>query len=85
MKNSANNLEEILKRLTLLEASSIRPANEVILDDCDVRELLKVSRRTLLDYRKSGRLLYYKIENKIFYFLSDIFSFIKNHNNNEND
>ena len=82
MKHS-NNLEEIQKRLIQLESGSLRPANEVILDDCDVRELLKVSRRTLLDYRKTGKLLYYKIENKIYYFLSDIFSFIKFYNNNE--
>jgi hypothetical protein len=79
MKKDIDSLEEIAKRLTLLEVNSIRPANEVILDDFDVRELLKVSRRTLLDYRKSGKLLFYKIENKIFYFLSDIFSFIKNY------
>jgi len=79
MKKDIDSLEEIVKRLTLLEVNSIRPANEVILDDFDVRELLKVSRRTLLDYRKSGKLLFYKIENKIFYFLSDIFSFIKNY------
>ena len=79
MKKDIESLEEIVRRLTLLEANSIRPAHEVILDDCDVRELLKVSRRTLLDYRKSGKLLFYKIENKIFYFLSDIFSFIKIH------
>ena len=79
MKKDIDSLEEIVKRLTLLEVNSIRPANEIILDDCDVRELLKVSRRTLLDYRKSGKLLFYKIENKIFYFLSDIFSFIKNY------
>lgn len=79
MKKDINSLEEVIRRLTSLEANSIRPANEVILDDCDVRDLLKVSRRTLLDYRKSGKLSYYKIENKIFYFLSDIFSFIKNH------
>ena len=79
MKKDIDSLEEIVKRLTLLEVNSIRPANEIILDDCDVREHLKVSRRTLLDYRKSGKLLFYKIENKIFYFLSDIFSFIKNY------
>ena len=83
MQKDKESLEEIIRRLTVLEANSLRPANEVILDDCDVRELLKVSRRTLLDYRKSGKLLFYKIENKIFYFLSDIFSFIKIHREND--
>ena len=54
-----------------------RPAEEVILDDVDVRQLLKVSRRTLLNYRLSGNLKFSKIENKIFYFLSDVIEFVK--------
>ncbi len=54
-----------------------RPATEVIIDDVDLRDMLKISRRTALEYRRSKLLLYYKIENKIFYFLSDVIDFIK--------
>lgn len=54
-----------------------RPSNEIILDDVDLREMLKISRRTALNYRQSGKLIFYKVENKIFYFLSDILNFIK--------
>jgi hypothetical protein len=54
-----------------------RPASEIILDDVDLRVLLKISRRTALNYRNKG-LKYFKVENKIFYFLNDIIDFIKN-------
>ena len=54
------------KHLLLCMDSEHLSSNEIILDDCDVRELLKVSRRTLLDYRKTGKLLYYKIENTVY-------------------
>ncbi len=57
-----------------------RPSNEIILDDVDLREMLKISRRTALTYRQSGKLIFYKVENKIFYFLSDILNFIKSNN-----
>ena len=54
-----------------------RPANEIILDDVDLRDFLKISRRTALEYRKSGLLVYYKLDAKIYYFLSDIIDFVK--------
>ena len=54
-----------------------RPASEVILDDVDVRELLKISRRTALEYRKKKFFKFFKLENKIYYFLSDIIEGIK--------
>lgn len=54
-----------------------RPANEIILDDVELRDLLKISRRTALKYRSSGRLKNYKVDNKIYYFLADILEFIR--------
>ena len=54
-----------------------RPATEIVLDDVDLRSMLKISRRTALNYRQQWGLKYYKVENKIFYFLSDVLSFIK--------
>lgn len=54
-----------------------RPASEVILDDVDVRELLKISRRTALEYRKKKFFKFFKLEIKIYYFLSDIIDGIK--------
>jgi len=60
----------------LIDTSS-RPATEIILDDVDLRSLLKISRRTALEYRKKGFFPHYKLENKIYYFLSDIITGIK--------
>jgi len=62
--------------LSLIEKHH-RPANEVIIDDVDLRNLLKISRRTALEYRRKGIIPYYKIENKIFYILSEVISGIK--------
>lgn len=59
-----------------------RPATEIVLDDVDLRQMLKISRRTALNYRQHLGLKFYKLENKIFYFLSDILTFIKTGNNN---
>jgi hypothetical protein len=54
-----------------------RPASEILLDDVDLRNLLKVSRRTALEYRKKGVFPYYKIDNKIYYILSEVINGIK--------
>jgi hypothetical protein len=39
--------------------------------------LLKISRRTSLEYRRKGYLRYYKLDAKIFYFLNEIIEDIK--------
>lgn len=54
-----------------------RPATEIVLDDVDLRNMLKISRRTALNYRQILGLKFYKVENKIYYFLSDVLEFIK--------
>jgi hypothetical protein len=70
--------------MQLIERYS-RPASEVILDDVDLRNLLKISRRTALEYRKKEIFPSYKIENKIFYILSEVIDGIrKQKGNHEN-
>lgn len=59
-----------------------RPASEVILDDFDLRNLLKISRRTSLTYRQKGIFKFYKLESKIFYILSEVIESIKEHEGN---
>ncbi|MDO9415290.1 hypothetical protein [Pararhizobium sp.] len=81
MKNQQINFEQLEKEDTelikkLIEQHS-RPASEVILDDVDLRNLLKISRRTALEYRKKGVFPFYKLENKIFYLLGEVISGIK--------
>jgi len=55
----------------------LRPASEVILDDVDLRNLLKISRRTALKYRKMNLFPHYQIDNKIYYVLSEVIDGIK--------
>lgn len=54
-----------------------RPASEEIIDDVDLHQLLKISRRTSLEYRKKGIFKFYKLDNKIFYILEEVIAGIK--------
>lgn len=66
------------QRVKAIIEKTNRPAEEVILDDLDIQTLLKVSRRTSLNYRKSGVLPYHQInKGKIFYILSEVIAAIK--------
>ena len=81
MQNNNLSFEERVK--AIIEKSN-RPAEEVILDDLDIQTLLKVSRRTSLNYRKSGVLPYHQInKGKIFYILSEVISAIKTAGNSK--
>lgn len=71
---SKNENEDLIIKLIKRHA---RPASEIILDDVDLRNLLKISRRTSLEYRKKGFFKFYKLENKIFYILEDVITGIK--------
>ena len=48
------------------------PSNEQFLTDKEVSAWLKVSRRTLQDYRSNGMIAYYQLGGKILYKESDI-------------
>ena len=48
------------------------PSNEQFLTDKEVSAWLKVSRRTLQDYRNNGMIAYYQLGGKILYKESDI-------------
>jgi len=70
-------LEMVDQRVQQLVTQYHRPATEIVLDDVDLRNMLKISRRTALNYRQLLGLRFYKVENKIYYFLSDVLEFIK--------
>ncbi len=77
-KHMQNNNLSFEQRVKAIIEKSNRPAEEVILDDLDIQNLLKVSRRTSLNYRKSGMLPYHQInKGKIFYILSEVINAIK--------
>lgn len=77
-------MERIMKRLDILgeyfDTSKLhRQAleGEELLDNQDIRLMLKISTRSLQRYRSAGRLPYYTISGKIYYKLSDVHSFIR--------
>jgi len=68
-------IPELLDMIALIQDASLqanRPANEVILDDVDLREMMKVSKRTTATWRQKKLIKHYWIEGKVFYKLSDV-------------
>jgi hypothetical protein len=54
-----------------------RPPDQVIWDDVDLRENLKVSQRTTATWRQDNIIAYSKVQGKIFYKLSDVLEMIE--------
>lgn len=50
---------------------------EVLLDNQDLLQMLKISNRSLQRYRSVGKLPYYTISGKLYYKLSDVHQFIR--------
>ena len=81
--NSNQNMDEIRDlfknvgdRMQALE-NATRPPDQIIYDDVDLRNFLKVSKRTTASWREQGIITFSKIGGKIYYRLSDILSLIK--------
>ena len=55
----------------------VRPPDQIILDDVQLREMLKMSKRSTAYLREKGLITYSKIGAKIYYRLSDILLFLK--------
>lgn len=65
----------LIELITIIQDVSLqspRPANEVILDDVDLREMMKVSKRTTATWRQKRLIQHSWIEGKVFYKLSDV-------------
>jgi hypothetical protein len=65
-------LDEFLKDFRHEMTQVSRPASEVFLDEADAMKLLKVSKRTLANWRSNNTLKYRKLGGKIYYILQDI-------------
>lgn len=72
-------LLEFIKILRFEIQEAQRPADEQLLDDVDLQNLLKVSKRTTAMYRAEGLISYSQIKDrgKIYYRLSDILKAIE--------
>ncbi len=66
-------LDALFEGIERMDAShKASPSNERFLTDREVSARLKVSRRTLQDYRNNGIIAYYQLGGKILYKESDI-------------
>lgn len=72
-------LEELVTEIRVEIQQAKRPAEEIIYDDVDLRKFLKVSKRTTAYWREKGMITFSKLGGKLYYRLSDILSFIKQH------
>ena len=73
VKNVHSNFDRLLASLEkLLSKQQPSVFNDELLTDKEVAHLLKVSRRTLQDYRTNGILPYTQVGGKILYRTSDI-------------
>lgn len=69
-------IRHLFQELRQIYENGMRPAEQVILDDVDLRNYLKVSKRTTAYWREKAMITYSKLGGKIFYRLSDILKLI---------
>jgi len=77
-------MERIIERFDILkeqvsssQSRFIEIDGEVLLDNQDVLQLLKISSRSLQRYRTDKKLPYYTISGKLYYKLSDVHQLIR--------
>jgi len=70
-------INAIDERFSDLENKSKNHLSEKWLDNQDVIELLKTSKRTLQSYRDEGRIPYSQIGHKVYYKAKDVEKFLK--------
>ncbi|WP_409965950.1 hypothetical protein PIECOFPK_02313 [Mycovorax composti] len=66
----SEHIEELKKKHNSIDG-------EVLLDNQDLLQMLKISNRSLQRYRSIGKLPYYTISGKLYYKLSDVHQFIR--------
>lgn len=76
-KDIAEKIDAINLRLTAKE----KKPSEIWLDNQELMQLLKVSKRTAQHYRDSGLISFSQVGNKIYYKLSDVEELLKTHYN----
>jgi hypothetical protein len=72
-------MESVLKTLDRMDVTVRRPFNgEHFLSDSELSEMLKISRRSLQEYRSAGIIPYYLICGKVLYKDSEIGQMLEN-------
>jgi excisionase family DNA binding protein len=72
-------LDEVLELLSETLKKSRNPLEEIWLDTFEAAKILKVSTRTLQNYRDKGTLPFSKIGSKIYFKASDIENLLTEH------
>ncbi len=72
-------VKDFLREIRLEFANAKRPANEIILDEVDFLQTLKISKRQAAKMRAEGVITYAKIGGKIYYRLSEVLAYIERH------
>jgi predicted TIM-barrel fold metal-dependent hydrolase len=79
-QQNIENISELTKKIDQLLPvidHLVRPPDQIILDDVQLREMLKMSKRSTAYLREKGLITYSKIGSKIYYLLSDVLLFLK--------
>jgi len=79
-QQNIENLSELNRKIDQLLPvidQLVRPPDQIILDDVQLREMLKMSKRSTAYLREKGLITYSKIGSKIYYLLSDVLLFLK--------
>lgn len=71
--------QEFIRELRYEFQKAQRPANQVILDEADFCNYLKISKRHAANLRSTGSITYSKAGGKLYYRLSEILEFIARH------
>ncbi len=75
-----NTIEKENENITAnIEAQKPMLSSEIFLDNNDVCKMLRLSSRTLQDYRDKAFIAFYKIEGKILYKISDVRKMLEQH------
>lgn len=77
MKRIMECLDNINGKLVTMSRADQRINDDIILDNQDLLEILKISVRTLQRIRNSGKLPYHTMNKKNYYLKSDVEKYIK--------
>ena len=72
MERIMDRFDMLKDSLTDIEKKKNTIDGEVLLDNQDLLQMLKISSRSLQRYRSSGKLPYYTISGKLYYKLTDV-------------
>lgn len=79
MERLMDRLDLLAERFEKAEKKRSTIDGEELLDNQDLMLTFKISARSLQRYRSEGKLPYYTISGKIYYKLSDVHQFIREH------